>query len=142
MHPGSRRAGSTFPFRQGFQFLNGRRFVEIVAEHGNIDVLGKPLDQAVSLRQGRATLEEEARSSGGSLTIECIQGPADPEVLLDIVDRGAEPVGGREKQIEPVACRRGDDFPVGCGSHCGALPVTVTGRSVPVFGRADKIRAF
>ena len=61
------------------------------------------MDQTVGFRQGRATLEEETRSSGGSLMVEGIQGPADPEVLLDIADRGADSIGGREKQIEPVS---------------------------------------
>jgi len=35
--------------------------------------------------------------------IERVQRPADPEILLDIADRRAEPVGGGEKQIETVA---------------------------------------
>ena len=31
---------SAFLFRQDFQFLEGRWFVEIVSEHGNVDALG------------------------------------------------------------------------------------------------------
>lgn len=53
--------------------------------------------------------------------IERVQGPADPEVLFDIADWSAEPVGGRKKKIEPVARRRGDDLLVGGGGHDAAL---------------------
>ena len=69
-------------------------------------------------RQGCAALEEQAGAFGGSLAKERVQCPADPEVLFHVADRSAEPVGGREKQIEAVTRGRGDELPVYIGSHC------------------------
>jgi hypothetical protein len=40
--------------------------------------------------------------------VERVERPADPEILLDIADRRAEPIGGREKSVETIARRCGD----------------------------------
>ena len=70
------------------------------------------------MRQGRAALEEEARS-GRPLAIEGIECQADPVVVLDIADWRAEPIGCCKEQVKPVTRWSGDDLPVGSGGHCG-----------------------
>lgn len=47
-----------------------------------VDILGEPLDQAVDLRQGCATLEDEPDLVEWKRE-ETLEGPTDPEVLLN-----------------------------------------------------------
>src|SRR3546814_1880522 len=63
------------------------------------------LDEAVRLRKRGAALEEQPWLVGAALMIELVQRPADPEILLDIAERRAKPVRGRQEQIGRASCR-------------------------------------
>ena len=71
--------------------------------------LGEALDETIGFRKGRVTLKEETRPAGWTLQIERIQCPADPEILFDVTDRGAQPIGGCEKQFETITRRGGNE---------------------------------
>ena len=98
--------------------------MEVVAEYRDIDVLGKAPDEAVGLRKRRAALEEEAWASRGTLVIEGVQSPEDPEIFLDIADRRTESIGRRKKQIEPVARRGRYELFVGRGRQERTSPTS------------------
>ena len=50
---------------QCFEVLHGRGLLEIVTEHGDVDVLGEAANETVGLRQRRAALEQETRPPRG-----------------------------------------------------------------------------
>lgn len=95
---------------------------EVIAEHGDVNVLGKPLDQTMSLRQRRAAFEEQARPPSRQAVVEHLQRPGDPEVLLDVAKRRAKPLRSVEEEIAPVATWRCDDLTVGVCGHRAASP--------------------
>lgn len=97
--------GPALLVQESLRIFHRSRLAEVVPEYRDVDVLGEALNQTEGLRQGCAAVEEQTGSSGRSFPIEGIQGPADPEVLLDVADRGAEPISGCQKQIEAVARR-------------------------------------
>ena len=122
--------------------LDGHRFAEVVPENRDVDIFGEAMDQAMGFGQGRAALEEQAGPIGRPLVVERIQGPADPEVLFDIADGSAEPVGRRKKEVEPVAWRHGDDLLVrrlghGCASSTFGKPSRSRRNSCIQIGRAE-----
>ena len=87
---------------QRFQLRNRSRSVEVFAKHGDVDVLGKPLDQTVSFRQRRAALEQQARAAGFKAAEQRIERPAYPEVFLDILHGRTQPHCGREKEFAAI----------------------------------------
>src|ERR1700728_4603101 len=99
---------ATFLVRKRFEFCDGRSSVDVVAENGDVDVFGKAFDQTVGLGQRCPALEEQARLPARQLMVERLERPADSEVFLDIADRRAKPVGGREKSVETIPRRCGD----------------------------------
>jgi hypothetical protein len=60
------------------------------------------------VRERCSALEKQARATGFKAVEEGVEGPAYPEVFLDVLFCGAEPVGSREKQIAAfaLACRQ------------------------------------
>src|SRR3546814_8675445 len=96
--------------RQRFELVDARGFAEIVPVYGDVDILGKALDEAVRLRKRGAALEEQPWLVGAVLMIELVQRPADPEILLDIAERRAKPVRGRREQVPAIGFSRPDDL--------------------------------
>jgi hypothetical protein len=52
--------------------------------------------------------EEEARTAGRKVMVERVQGPADPEILLDIAEWSAEPLSCGEEKAKAIGCWRCD----------------------------------
>src|SRR3546814_20929291 len=62
-----------------FELVDARGFAEIVPVYGDVDILGKALDEAVRLRKRGAALEEQPWLVGAALMIELVQRPARSE---------------------------------------------------------------
>jgi len=60
--------------------------------------------------------------------IEGIECPADPEILLDVADGGAEAVGGAKERVEAVSRRSADDGSVSLGGRSGEASPVINGR--------------
>ena len=95
---------------QGVQFCHLSGLSQIATENRDVDVLGEAGDQAEGLGQGSAPLEQEPRSASSQSVEQGIQGPADPEVLLDVLNRRTQARGCAEKQIESITIGSGDDI--------------------------------
>src|SRR3546814_1719853 len=109
-----------------FELVDARGFAEIVPVYGDVDILGKALDEAVRLRKRGAALEEQPWLVGAALMIELVQRPADPEILLDIAERRAKPVRGRQEQVPAMGFSRPDALLVAGAGHARRPQAGVT----------------
>src|SRR3546814_4452521 len=78
------------------------------------------------LRKRGAALEEQPWLVGAALMIELVQRPADPEILLDIAERRAKPVRGRQAQVAAIGFSRPDDLLVAGAGHARRTLAGVT----------------
>src|SRR3546814_3290897 len=78
------------------------------------------------LRKRGAALEEQPWLVGAALMIELVQRPADPEILLDIAERRAKPVRGRQEQVPAIGFSRPDDLLVAGAGHARRTLAGVT----------------
>jgi hypothetical protein len=92
-----------------FELGDRGRFAEVGTKHRDVDVLREAVNEAKRLREGRAALEQESGQPRAESVEEEIERPADPEVFLDVLDRGAQTTSRREEEFPA--------FVVGCGDH-------------------------
>ena len=106
--PDGVEAGGAFFAAQFLQLLDCCGLPDVLTKDGNVDIFGESLDQAVAFGERCSPLEEQARTTGFEAIEERIEGPAYPEVFLDVLFCGAEPVGSGEIQIAAfaLACRQ------------------------------------
>ena len=79
---------------------------QTVAEHHEIDVLGKALDESEDLGQGCPALEEQPRMPPGPVVEQRVEHQADPEVLLHVAWQRIETRSRRFEDIPPVLLRQ------------------------------------
>ncbi len=77
-------------------------FANVFAKHRDVDVLGETLDKAEALRQRCPPFEEKARSVGRRTVEQRVKGPTNPEILLDILRRSAQPLAGANEHIAAI----------------------------------------
>lgn len=97
--------GDAFFTAQSLQLLDCCGFPDVLTKDGNVDVFGESLDQAVAFGELCSALERQAWATGFKTVEEGVEGPAYPEVFLDVLFGSAESAGGREKQVAALACR-------------------------------------
>jgi signal transduction histidine kinase len=67
---------------------------QVVTEYGDVDVFREPLDQVECLGERSASLEEQTLLYACPV-VERIEGPADPEILFDVLRRARKTLSGR-----------------------------------------------
>jgi hypothetical protein len=92
-----------------FQRLHAATLAQIVSEHSDIDVLGKPRYQPERLGERGSALEQQSRAGRRQPVEQRVEGPADPKILLDILLGGAKPPAGGDEGVAPVVRRRSQE---------------------------------
>src|SRR3984957_15418741 len=102
---------------QGRELLDARALAGVIAEDRDVDVLGEPGDQPERFRERRPALEQQPQAARRGTVEECIEGPADPEILLDVLRGGAHPPRGAEEGVMAIlGCRCEKDRECGISS--------------------------
>ena len=111
------KARPTLLSTQCLQLINRGAMTQVRAKHRHVDVFGETRNESERLRQRCSALEQETRPGVAQSVEQRVEHPADPEVLLNVLDGSAHPGRGRQEEIEALISARGrslDFLLLGC----------------------------